>query len=243
MVKYFYCDFDSRIFKRKWYRLNLSDEDPLDKEYLRKTILGSDADYVDLKLRAEKSSIFERSLKELKFRKICDQITLCCGLDKQILKTENYSTYCASPLDSHTIDRITDKCYDLFNTSRFSLDEMLEKELVLNFFRSWIKNSLSNNSYAKFIWNNSFCTLKPENEDMIIDLIAVPSEDQRKGIGSKLISDAINYSKNAGYKHILSTTETENHIAIKLYLKYGFEVRRFTSVFHLRVDDLRKGEH
>ncbi|MEW6069893.1 MAG: GNAT family N-acetyltransferase [Candidatus Thermoplasmatota archaeon] len=239
-MRYFYCEFDSKIFKRKWYRLDLSDEEILDSEKIKKAIFESDADYVDTKLRIEKALAFEAKLKELKFRKICKQVTLCCDLDKQKLKAEKPSTYCNLAIDINTINAIANSCCDVFTTSRFYLDEMLEKDLVFDFFCNWIKNSLSNDSMVKFILNNSFCTLKRDNKNMTIDLIAVPKKEQKKGIGAKLLSDAINYSKKAGCKYVWATTETENRSAVSLYLKHGFEYRYFTTCFHLKVEDLKK---
>jgi ribosomal protein S18 acetylase RimI-like enzyme len=202
--------------------------------------LDSDADYVDLKLTTDKS-FFERDLRELKFRKICTHVTLCYELGGKELKTENTNpNYYVPSLNMDRINKITRKCRNIFTTSRFSLDELLEKDLFLNFFYEWIKNSLSNKSYIKFVFNDSFCVLKPDNDDMVIDLIGVPREMQGKGIGSKLIWDAINYSKKEGYRRIWATTEVENPAAFKLYSKNGFKIKYFTSSFHLRVEDLKK---
>ena len=238
-MKYFYCDFDSNIFKRKWYRLDLSDEKSVDIGKIKKTILDSDADYVDLKLSTDKS-FFERGLKDLKFRKICTHFTFKCDLDEQELQTEDFGTYHPLPMNTNTINAIAKKCSSIFTTSRFSLDELLEENLVSNFFYEWIKNSLSNDSYVKFVHKNSFCVLKRSVDDMVVDLIGVPKGDQGKGVGTKLLIGAINYSKKEGYRGIWATTEVENPSAFRLYTKNGFKIGCFSSSFHLRVSDLKK---
>lgn len=239
-MKYFYCDFDSNIFKRKWYRLDLSDEKSVDMDKIKKTILDSDADYVDLKLSMDKVYL-ERKLKgELKFRKICTHVAFRCDLDEQELKAENFDTY-QNLLSTNTINAIAKKCSSIFTTSRFSLDELLEENLVLNFFYEWIKKSLSNDSYVKFVHKNSFCVLKRSecDNDMVVDLIGVPKEAQGRGIGSKLLLDAMNYSKKEKCNRIFATTEVENPSAFRLYSKNGFKIDCFSSSFHLRVNDLK----
>jgi len=240
-MKYFYCDFDSNIFKRKWYRLVLTENEDFEKALIKETILRPDADYVDLKLGTDKS-FFERILRELKFRKICTHVTFKCDLDEQELQTEDFGTYHPLPMNTNTINEIAKKCSSIFTTSRFSLDELLEKNLVLNFFYEWIKNSLSNDSYVKFVFNDSFCVLKPSNKDMVVDLIGVPKEYQGKGVGTKLLIDAVNYSKKEGYRGIWATTEVENSSAFRLYTKNGFKIDCFSSSFHLRISDLKGGK-
>lgn len=53
--------------------------------------------------------------------------------------------------------------------------------------------------------------------------ISVLKEYWGSGIGSRLMEEAINFSKNNGFKKIELEVRIDNSRAIKLYEKYGFE--------------------
>jgi hypothetical protein len=238
-MKLNYSDFDSKIFKRKWYRLDLSDEENIDIEKIANIISESDAEYIDTKI-IDKQSHFERPLKELGFRKTCMQIKMCCDLFKQNVDPESVTTYHPAALNEKLINKYSKDNCSSFTTSRFYLDEKLELSQVFEFQRTWLKNSLSNPEILKFIYSNSFLTIKQNNQKITTDLIAVPVEDRNKGIGTKLFLDAVGHSKKLGCKEMWATISSENISSFRMHTKVGFEIKSFTPCLHLDVTDLKK---
>jgi len=236
-MKLYRSEFDSEIFGVDWFKLKLDVFDQFNKINLCRKIIESNAGYVETKIRA--SNIYlEKSLKEIGFRKISVQPTF----QFQLTNSKNHKIidkkYLKEILDIETIERISNKNCNLFRASRFNLDEKLDLRLVKKHMKKWIYNSLQNKTYYKYIINDSFCTLKKHNNDMIIDLIGVCVEQQHQGIGTRLLKMSIENSINIGAINLIATTEFENTKSVLFYLKHGFHICNTNTVLHLDVADL-----
>jgi len=53
--------------------------------------------------------------------------------------------------------------------------------------------------------------------------IAVDPDYQGKGIGNKLLQQALAWLVNSGFKHVFLEVRVDNEVAINLYDKHGFE--------------------
>jgi len=236
-MKYNKSEFDSKIFGKNWYRLDISDEKECNAEKILDAIRNSDAEYIDIKITGEQLK-FERKLKEIGFRKVCMQISMCCELIKQNIEPSSVTTFSDKPLDENIIKKLSENNSKSFTTSRFYLDEKLNLENVFEFQRQWIRNSLEDYNMLKFIYRDSFLTVKQIGKNIKTDLIAVPIQDRNKGIGGKLFTDAIGYSKGIGCEEMWATISTENLPTYRMHTKVGFEVRSFISCLNLDVEDL-----
>ena len=129
--------------------------------------------------------------------------------------------------------------YNSFLNSRFHLDKRLSKnigdklksEWVSNFFRNkrgdWMILFEVNRKIEGFL----LLLKEKENNNLIIDLIAVSKKYKRKGIATSLI-DFANYHFVKKYKFLIAGTQINNIEGIKFYKKLGFKQFSKQSVFH-----------
>ena len=99
-----------------------------------------------------------------------------------------------------------------------------EKSIYDNdFYYRILKDNLS------FVYRNNneviaVCLLEKleNNEEIMINLLCVKKEYQRKGLGKSLLDFCIKNCVKKGYCHFYLHVATTNKIAINLYKKFGF---------------------
>ncbi len=84
-------------------------------------------------------------------------------------------------------------------------------------YAHWLISSNTNgiNGYLAYYLNNELCQL-------YIPVIAVFTKEQRKGIGSKLISEAAIVAQSRNFKTIALEVNKTNEQAFKFYIKNQF---------------------
>jgi ribosomal protein S18 acetylase RimI-like enzyme len=142
---------------------------------------------------------------------------------------------------AHLKDKIKVKkiAYNSFLKSRFHLDKRLSKNIVDKLKSEWVSNFFHNKRgdwMILFEVNSKvegFLLLlkEKENNNLIIDLIAVSKKYKRKGIATSLI-DFANYHFVKKYKFLIAGTQINNIEGIKFYKKLGFKQFSKQSVFH-----------
>jgi len=70
-----------------------------------------------------------------------------------------------------------------------------------------------------------YCILVRTHDEtsLLIASIAVNPADRRRGIGTRLIEDAISIAKSRGTERIILQVRESNEIAVSLYTKIGFK--------------------
>jgi GNAT superfamily N-acetyltransferase len=69
-----------------------------------------------------------------------------------------------------------------------------------------------------------FISLAPMGQDMVIVLLNVEPHHQGKGIGSALLTVAVQEAQTAGSASLLLTTSNDDLPALYLYQKFGFQL-------------------
>ena len=76
-----------------------------------------------------------------------------------------------------------------------------------------------------------FLLFKKSQNHMIIDLIAVSKNQQKKGLGKKMINYSVNKFFN-GHAKITVGTQSRNQNSINFYKKLGFKIKKIQAIFH-----------
>lgn len=125
-----------------------------------------------------------------------------------------------------------------FLYSRFHLDPWFSNSLANRIKAQWVAGYFDGNRGDQMVialFDNKIVgflqILKPEKNFIIIDLIGVDNNYQRKGIAKRMINFAI--QRNSSINHIIVGTQIGNIPSIKLYQKMGFIVDNAKYVFHL----------
>lgn len=122
-------------------------------------------------------------------------------------------------------ERLREISGSAFTSTRFFNDPAISKEKAQNIYKEWITNSLVGYADKVFVYKKEgkvlgYVTVK----DRHIQLIAVETSQQGKGIGKKLIWAAIAHLKNRNLDKIFIETQVQNIKAIRAYTKCGFKV-------------------
>ena len=120
---------------------------------------------------------------------------------------------------------------------------MIEKvndiNLVLPFIKKYFQNyTVENSPYEKF-----FCYKEGDNiigfisysviyERAELNYIVTDEQYRRKGIGQKLLDYAIEDLKNNMVENFSLEVNVNNKVAIKFYLKNGFEIKTVRSNYY-----------
>lgn len=128
------------------------------------------------------------------------------------------------------------------NHSRFYKDQKLRKHFN-RLYKSWITKSLDR-SFADevLVYKDSsqlcgFVTLKKNDDEAKIGLIAVDKDHRGKGIGTSLLKAAEKWAHDQELEKISVTTQGENLNAIEFYEKNGFYICKTEFVHHLWLND------
>jgi len=214
--------FDSDAFGIPFHRVVRFDPDGVVGETKRLEAAGPHV--IDAKLPAED---LENAflLQRAGFRRICTQFELVHDLEEPLSRAIGieFSDRLELP-DELLWEHARNFVYD-----RFSMDPLLPPEGGRTLYRRWIGNSLTGRRRVVHDGRN-FCTYAEGDGRVSIDLVSVL--DGGRGIGSRLMAALVGLARERGAGSIVVVTECENRPAWSLYLKCGFRVSRFMSVFH-----------
>lgn len=123
--------------------------------------------------------------------------------------------------------------------SRFRKDSNFEKGAFEELYSTWIKNSINKHIADDVLVNmtgttiTGFITYKISKEILIIGLIAVDKNFQRKGIGKSLIDSIENIAITRNCKKVLVSTQKENKEAMRFYFARGYCILSEQAIYHL----------
>ena len=133
---------------------------------------------------------------------------------------------------------------DAFKFSRFFLDPFIPETNARASRSKWVDNYFTGFRGEQMLAvkaNNcvaGFCQLLrrgDNNDEAIIDLIAVSSNFRGRGLASKLIQNISNFMP--GINKIIVGTQAANIPAAKVYEKNGFRLASSTYIFHYHGDN------
>lgn len=218
-----YQDFDAEAFGVPFYRIVDVFAEDLHEDLNR--LMAQPPIVIDAKLKAGNRDI-DCLLQEKGFRKICTQINLAHFLDTDETVDEHISVNRALDLTESQIKTHAEN----FVFDRFSLDALLPRSGGKILYCNWIRNSVCGKRKELIAISNSFCSFSDEDETLRIDLVSVL--EKRKNIGRNLLAALVNEAKARRKSRIEVVTECENQAAWRLYIRSGFRLSQFYSVFH-----------
>lgn len=124
--------------------------------------------------------------------------------------------------------------------SRFQLDKRLPKDSFERLYMRWIENSCMQEGTNKKILTcmdatgsvKGMITVDYHGELGHIGLVAVDTDCQHQGIGSKIISTLDGYLYGQGVKILEVPTQKANIKACDWYEKNGFEIQSIMPIYH-----------
>lgn len=125
--------------------------------------------------------------------------------------------------------------------SRFRKDKNLRHGFE-SLYKLWVLKSISGNfgggvyGYYQGEELVAFYTLNENEDSCRIGLIAVDKKLQGKGIGRKLLDDAIQRAFRA-MKPLFVATQASNVQAMQAYQKRGFKIYKQTHIYHIYKND------
>lgn len=122
-----------------------------------------------------------------------------------------------------------------FIYSRFYNDKRLKNSE--NIYVNWTENAFNQKDKFFCVYKNKdiiagYTLFSTENENLIIELIAVNKEVQTKGIGSELIKSLAKYAYENNLKEIHVGTQLNNINAQNFYIKNGFKHCTNNTIYH-----------
>lgn len=124
--------------------------------------------------------------------------------------------------------------------SRFKKDVNFKNNEFKKLYKKWVKNSLNRVDFIEVYGIKYKSTTigmvslkKISAKEIAISLIAVNEDFQNQGLGTVLVSQAVEFCKSAGFDTLSVTTQEENINAMKFYQKLNFVVRKQERIYHL----------
>lgn len=222
---------NKNFIKDKWLSKTIGKQVYLYKNYNNINLdLPKKTQFTYIKInKKEKKKI--QIIKKKNFKLINYNITFEKKITQSSLHDKNIRL--AKIKDKKKIQNIA---FNNFNQSRFSLDKKLKKkskliksEWVNNYFKRKRGDALFLIEHNKTI--AGFVLLIYNKQNLIIDLIAIDSKYQRKGLGIKLINFIQSYYYKK-FKKIIVGTQLNNKASLKFYKRNKFRILRTEMVFH-----------
>lgn len=223
MAALVYSQFDSDIFGADFWRVVGADADAVARE-----IAGLNADValiVDAKLPAgQRDSIAK--FQALGFCKAAVMIELVQPAPRDlpapamVPKTVAHLTLAPAVLRQHA---------ENFIFQRFRQDPQLPQAASIKLMEIWIKNALAGRRNVVAIRNN-FCTYSIADAALTIDLLSCI--DRGQGVATQLLTAVMAVARAAGVGQVRVTTEAENVIALRTYIRAGFVPENSTVALH-----------
>lgn len=215
--------FDTEAFGVPYFRIETFERPKLDKELAQ--LVERRPLVIDAKIPADETAI-AFLLQDYGFRKICTQV----GLRRDVSHGDTRGSDARVETSLEVSDDILWAHARNFEYDRFSLDPALPRDGKDRLFHDWVRNSLSGGAKRVVCLGHDFCTFTEERESLRIDLVSVL--DKGRDVSSALLSALVQYARATSKHAITVVTECENTRAWRLYVRNGFRVTDFYSVFH-----------
>jgi dTDP-4-amino-4,6-dideoxy-D-galactose acyltransferase len=160
---------------------------------------------------------------------------------QQFTVTQNKFDFCLESFSAkvHDIDDLRELGLQSGIYSRFNIDPNFKNNEYQKLYLKWVEESIAGNlafdiivaiSNSKLI---GFITLKEKSKTLSeIGLIATDVAYRGKGVGIRLIQEAISRSFQQGYNIIQVATQSSNIPALALYNKGGFRFQKKIIIYH-----------
>ncbi len=155
--------------------------------------------------------------------------------DKKLIYNQEIKSFQETTLDKESIYELA---YESGKYSRFKLDPNFDSHKFKILYKTWVDNSL-NKKYADdvlvFILDAKivgFVTYKINTDFAVIGLIAVNSNFQGKGIGSKLLNAVESHLIKNNIPELRVPTQFQNTTACQFYTKMGFSIKSQLIIKH-----------
>jgi ribosomal protein S18 acetylase RimI-like enzyme len=144
--------------------------------------------------------------------------------------------------DSNRIpnDEFYELAYESGKYSRYKLDPNFQDTKFKSLYNLWVDNTINKTFGDKIFYCMDstgskvvgFVSLKLNEEDTTIGLIAVDPLYQGRGIGQRLIQKVESFSIKSGRFSVLIPTQEENHQACSFYSKLGYVILSKFKITH-----------
>ena len=78
----------------------------------------------------------------------------------------------------------------------------------------------------------AFCLITEQKRKLSIYLIAVKKGNEGRGLGKNIMSHALTNARNKGYSYFKLNVSVTNTIAIKMYKKFKFKIKKYISQYY-----------
>ena len=202
-------EFDSAVFGVPFYRVTATDPAALPAAFQG---LPAGPLIVDAKVAADAVDMIG-ALDSLGFRKASTLVEFAAapsgdaGQDDDVARMLDLSE---ADLDEHARG---------FRFQRFRQDPRLPRERSMALMRQWIANSLGGRREVLALGRN-FCTFAVDGGRLTIDLLSCP--EAGRGMAGRLMRAVHAEAAARGCGEVRVTTEAENTVAMRVYLRAGF---------------------
>jgi len=205
-----YSAFDSAIFGLRFLRVTAFDVSALADE-----IAAEPYDVplvIDAKIPASDSATID-ALRGLGFEKAATMVELSWqarALHIDLPHVETELQLSADDLTAHA---------EQFIYQRFYQDPRISRSATVKLMHTWIANSLGGRRKSVSMGRN-FCTYALNDDRVTIDLLSCI--DRGQGIAAQLLVAVQGIAVQTGLPAVHVTTEAENMVALKTYVRAGF---------------------
>ncbi len=229
MAKIEFLEWDTNFFKKKIYRVSISDNELWDYKNILDDVfsLGGELIYLfSSNLLPDKEGCEFLVDKKVKFYKKISNITA----DKIFINVEEYT-------DKTVSESLKKLALISGQYSRFK-DKRFPKNTFQNMYLEWIKGMVEGRLAQKvFVIKRdgrevAFVGVSIKGDYATIPLIAVGKEYQGKGFGKALLLEVERYLYLNKIKYLYVDTQVDNIGACKFYIKMGFDVNKIEYVYH-----------
>ena len=78
----------------------------------------------------------------------------------------------------------------------------------------------------------AFCLITEQNRKLSIYLIAVKKGNEGRGLGKSITNHALTNARNKGYSYFKLNVSVTNAIAIKMYKKFKFKIKKYIPQYY-----------
>lgn len=231
---------DSRHFSLSIFELSLDFSSimmPQFDNYLKVQLQNTGAEMVSVRIPVECSEA-RLKLQKIGFKFIDRTVDPQLSADA-IPKINSSMTvdYC----DLSDLDSISSAASQIFQHSRYHLDNFFPKELANTRMENWIRTSILNPEHkvVKILDENretiAFFVSEKQGVNVKWLLNGMTLGNSQRGIGALAWASMINHEFHGGSTAIVTRISTANLAAINLYRKLNFSFTNVFDVFHLHV--------
>jgi ribosomal protein S18 acetylase RimI-like enzyme len=216
-------DFDTNVFRTPFYRVTDLSAPDFDQQFEK--LSGNVPIIIDAKLPAD-NIVDAVRLQRRQFRKVCMQVELAHPLDRLAVADDSVQVAASMELTDAELKAHAEN----FKFDRFSLDAFLPEGGKDRLYTEWIRNSVCQSRKEVVHVGRNFCSFAEDEDSLRIDLLSVL--DKGKNLGTLLLNGILAEAKKRQKSCVEVVTECENGTAWKLYIRTGFSVTNYYSIFH-----------